>query len=84
MWYYTHDKELWRPLEEKQTMYSSSPYHHTVKELLVIQTAVLHAARLAQVVIRLRTLRQEVHVCNRQTPGRSHLELFHVFYNLNI
>lgn len=28
-----------------------SPYHDTVKELLVIQTAVLHAARLAQIVI---------------------------------
>lgn len=37
-------------------------HHHAVEELLVIQTAVLDAARLAQVVIRLGALGQEVHV----------------------
>lgn len=42
----THEKELQRPLEGKQMMYKSPfhPHHHTVEELLVVQTAVLHAA----------------------------------------
>lgn len=65
----SYEKDRWRPLGVERR---SCTHHHAVKELLVVQAAVLDAARLAQVVVGLRTLQQEVHVCSTHTGGTEH------------